>query len=65
MAAFVSGTRVAPRTAMATAHQLGMPVRTGRDLTGKPTLFINNVRHVGAHDARVTRRLAEIRQIRN
>jgi hypothetical protein len=80
---------------MATAHQLGMPVRSGRDhvrgsrsalatllvygddecarepasalygarvredylsglesgVTGKPTLFINNVRHVGAHDA--------------
>jgi protein-disulfide isomerase len=31
MAAFASGTRVAPRTPMATAHQLVMPVRLGRD----------------------------------
>ena len=31
MSAFASGTRVAPRTAMATAHQLVMPVRLGRD----------------------------------
>jgi len=51
---------------MATAHQLGLPLRPGRDhvrgsredslsglesgIAGKPTLFINNVRHVGAHD---------------
>jgi hypothetical protein len=52
MPAFASGTRVAPRTLVATAR-VREDYLSGLEsgVTGTPTLFINNVCHVGAYDA--------------
>ena len=52
MPAFASGTRVAPRTLVATAR-VREDYLSGLEsgATGTPTLFINNVCHVGAYDA--------------